>query len=97
MSLRDILHESQRTRIFFAGRPQVEAEIIRYFTTSVIIPISPKKHDIQRYLEKKLEMDTRRNAMSDSLRADIQRIILEKISETCVGAYTSPLHDRILD
>ena len=93
VSLRDILYKSWTARIFLTGRPQVKVEIIRYFTTSVIIPISPKEHDIKRYLEKKLEMDTRRNAMSDSLRADIQRIILEKISETCVGAYTSPLHD----
>ena len=93
MSLKDILPESRRARIFFTGRPQVEAEITRHFTCSVTVPISPKIHDIERYLEKKLDMDTEHYAMSDSLRADILRIILGKISETFVGAYTSPLHD----
>ena len=89
-SLEDILRESPRVRVFLTGRPQVEAEIIRYFTTGVIVPISPKGHDIKRYLEKKLEMDTEHYAMSDGLRADIQRIILEKISEMCAGASRVP-------
>ena len=93
VSLKGILLESRRTRIFFTGRPQVRAEITRHFTGSVTVPISPKIHDIERYLEKKLEMDTELYAMSDSLRADILRTILGRISETRVGAYTSPLHD----
>ena len=92
VSLDEILYESPGARIFLTGRPQVAAEIRRYFTTGVIVPISPKTHDIKRYLEKKLEMDTEHYAMSDGLRADILRTILGKISETCVGAYTSPLH-----
>ena len=92
-SLKDILHESPTARIFLTGRPQVEAEIRRHFTTGVIIPISPKKHDIKRYLEKKLEMDTEHYAMSNGLQADILRTILGQISETYVGAYTSTLHD----
>jgi len=78
-SIKDILGESPRMRIFVTGRPQVEAEIIRVFT-SVTIPISPKAHDIKRYLEKKLEMDTEQYAMSDCLRADILRVIPERIS-----------------
>ena len=85
-SLKDIIEEIPRMRIFVTGRPQVEAEISRYFASSVIVPISPKTHDIKRYLEKKLEMDTELDAMSDALRADILRIIPEKISEMCVGA-----------
>ena len=89
-SLKDILQESPRTRIFATGRPHVEAEIIRYFTTGVIVPITPSRHEIKKYLEKRLEMDTMRDAMSDALRADILRIIPEKISEMCVG--TSKLH-----
>jgi len=80
VSLKEILQESQGTRIFFTGRPQVGAEIARYFTTSVIVPISPKTHDIKRFLEKKLEMDTESDAMSDTLRADILRIIPQRIS-----------------
>ena len=53
-SLKDLLQEPQTTRVFFTGRPQVRAEIARYFTSSVIVPISPKTYDIERYLEKKL-------------------------------------------
>ena len=95
VSLKDILYESPTARIFLTGRPQAEAEIRRYFPNGVIIPISPKKHDIKSYLEKKLEMDTEHYAMSDSLRADILRTILGLISETCVWAYMSSLHDEL--
>jgi len=80
-SLKDILQEWPRTRIFVTGRPHVEAEIVRYFTTGVIVPISPSTHEITGYLERKLEMDTMRDAMSDTLRADILKIIPERIPE----------------
>jgi len=84
VSLKDILQESPRTRIFFTGRPQVEVDVKRYFATGVTIPISPETHDIKIYLEKKLEMDPEPLAMSDDLREDILRIIPEQISEMCV-------------
>jgi len=80
-SLKDILEELPSMRIFVTGRPQVETEILRYFTTSVTVPVSPKRNDIKRYLEKKLDMDTELEAMSPALRADILRIIPERISE----------------
>ena len=80
-ALEDILQGSPRTRIFVTGRPHVEAEIKRRFTTAVIVPISPSTHDINRFLENKLEMDTEQDAMPDDLRADILRIIPERISE----------------
>ena len=51
----------------------------------VIVPSSPKAHDKERYLEKKLEMDTESDAMSDTLRADILRIIPQRISGMCVA------------
>jgi len=89
-SLKDILQVSPRARIFLTGRPQVEAEITKYFTTSVIVPISPKTQDIKIYLEKKLEMDTEDYAMSDGLRADIQKTILEQISEMWVVLSITP-------
>ena len=89
-SLEGILQESRKTRIFFTGRPQVEAEITKYFITCVIVSISPKGRDIERYLEKKLEMDTECDAMSDGLRADILRIIPQRISEMCVGESEVP-------
>ena len=84
-SLKDILQKSRRMRIFFTGRPQVGAEITRHFCNCVIVSASPKTRDLERYLEKKLEMDTEHDAMSDGLRADILRIIPQRISGMCVG------------
>ena len=95
-SLKGILQESPRTRIFVTGRPHIETEIVRYFATGVIVPISPSTHEIKRYLERKLEMDTMRDEMSDALRADILRIIPEKISEMCVVVPIVLIPDIIL-
>ena len=89
-SLKDILEESPRTRIFVTGRPQVKGEMTRYFTTGVAVPISPKTDDIKRYLEKKLEMDTEYDAMSDRLRADILTIIPQRISGMYVAESAVP-------
>ena len=95
-SIQDILGGSPRTRVFLTGRPQVEAEITRYFITKFTIPVIPKTHDIQAYLENKLEMDPEPVAMSNDLRADILRIIPERISEMCVGASAVPIPCMIL-
>ena len=88
-SLKNILRESLRMRAFVTGRSH-EVDIARYFATGIIVPIRPGTHGIKIYLEKKLEMDTMCDAMSDDLRADILRIIPRKISEMCVGASTVP-------
>jgi len=66
-SLKDILQESPTMRIFVTGRPHVEVDIVRYFAGVIIIPIRHGAHEIKRYLEKKLEMDTMCDAMSDDL------------------------------
>ena len=89
-SMKDIIRESPRVRIFLTGRPQVEAEITRVFANSVAVPISPKMHDVERYLENKLKKDTEHYAMPDDLRADILRIIPERISGMCVGVSIVP-------
>jgi len=95
-TMKEVLEESPRTRIFLTGRPQVEAEITRYFTPRLAVPVIPKMHDIRRYLENKLEMDPEPVAMSDSLRGDILRIIPERVSEMCVGASIVPISCMIL-
>ena len=95
-SLKDVLRGSPRMRIFLTGRPQVEAEVTRYFMTRLTIPIVPKTHDVQAYLENKLEMDPEPMAMSNGLRADILRIIPERISEMCAGPFTVPIPFVIL-
>ena len=80
-SLRDIVQESPGTRIFLTGRPHIREDVLRYFTTTVVIPISPNSDDIRNYVEMRLNRDDEPEAMSDDLWADIVRVILEKISD----------------
>ena len=86
-SLGDIVQESPRTRIFLTGRSHVRADIQRYFAKAVVIPISPNTDDIRNYLEMRLDGDADPEAMSDDLRADIVKVIMEKMSDMCVGAF----------
>ena len=46
-----------------------------------MIPVSPNPDDIRNYVEGRLQRDAEPEAMSDDLRADIVRVILEKISD----------------
>jgi len=86
-SLRDIVRESPNTRIFLTGRPHVKEDIQRHFPRVVLIPVSPKTGDIRNYLEMRLDMDPEPEAMSDDLRADIIRIMMEKTSDMYVGTF----------
>ena len=86
-SLREIIRECPRTRIFLTGRPHVNENIQRYFTEAVVIPINPNTDDIRNYLEMRLDRDDDPEAMDNDLRADIVKIILEKMSDMCVGAF----------
>ena len=79
--LRDIVRESLTTRIFLTGRLHVREDIQKYFTTAVVIPISPNIDDVRSYLEMRLDGDADPEAMNDDLRGDIVRIILEKLSD----------------
>jgi len=79
-SLRDIVQESPRTRIFLTGRPHVREDVQRYFSAAVVIPICPNPDDIRNYVEMRLDRDSEPEAMSNDLRVDIVRVILEKIS-----------------
>ena len=87
-SLSEIVRESPTTRIFLTGRPHVKDDVQRCFHKVVAIPISPNLDDIRNYLEMRLDRDGELEAMSDSLRADIIRIMQEKISDMCVGAFS---------
>ena len=89
-SLRDLVRESPKMRVFLTGRPHVTGDILRYFAKAVVMPISPNGDDIRSYLEMKLDRDTEPDAMNDSLRADILRIILEKTSDMYVGVSSIP-------
>ena len=80
-SLRSILRESPRTKIFLTGRPQMADDVKRYFSKAVVILVSPTPDDIRHYVEIRLDRDTEPEAMNKDLRADIVRVILEKISD----------------
>ena len=81
VSLRDIVRESSRTRIFLTGRSHVREDVLRYFIKAIVIPISPNSDDIRNYVEMRLDRDDEPEAMSNDLRADIVRVILRKISD----------------
>ena len=86
-SLDEIVRESPTTRIFFTGRPHVTGAIQRYFLGAVVIPISPNRNDIRNYLQMRLAKDDEPEAMNDELRADIVKVILDKMSDMCVGEF----------
>ena len=86
-SLRDIIRDSPGTRIFLTGRPHVWGDVQRYFAEAVAIPISPNLDDIRNYVEMKLDRDAEPEAMTNDSRAEIVRVILEKISDMCVGPF----------
>ena len=90
-SLKDIVQESPSTRIFLTGRPHVGEDVRKYFTMAIVIPISPSTDDIRNYVEKRLDRDDEPEAMSNELRADIVRATLEKISDMCVGPFSTSI------
>ena len=90
-SLRDIVRESPRARIFLTGRPHVAGAIQRYFTKTVVMPIGPNTDDIRNYLAMKLDEDDDPEAMDGDLRAEIVEVILDKMSDMCVGTFGLPI------
>jgi len=80
-SIREVIRVSPNTRVFLTGRPHIDDEIARYFSKTARITLSPTHTDIKHFLEMRLDGDTDPAAMDDQLRADILRIIPEKISE----------------
>ena len=80
-SVREIVRMSPNMRVFLTGRPHIKDEIVKYFSKALQVPLSPTHADIKSYLEMRLDRDTDPNAMDGELRADIMRIIPERISE----------------
>ena len=54
--------------------------------------ISPSTDDIRNYLEMRLERGAEPDTMNKELWAGIVRVILEKISNMRVGAFSTPSH-----
>ena len=83
-TLQAIVGESPNVRLFLAGRPFIRPEVERYFPGVDTILVSPIKEDIEEFLRMKLDGDLEPDAMDESLRADIMKIIPETISEMYV-------------
>ena len=80
-SLREIIRVSPGARVFLTGRLHIDDEIGGCFSDAIRIPLSPAYSDIKSYLEMRLGGDSIPNSMDDQLRADIMRIVPDKISE----------------
>jgi len=80
-SLRELVQISSNIRVFLTGRPHIDDEIVKYFSNALRIPLSPTHADIKSYLEMRMDRDTDPNAIDGELRADIMRIIQERVSE----------------
>ena len=79
-SLQEIIKASPTTRVFLTGRPHVRDEIKRYFPEAVMIPVTPTVGDIEIYLKMRLDQDPTPTVMDEGLRAEIMRVIPQKIS-----------------
>ena len=80
-SLQEIVRVSPNMRTLLTGRLHINDEIAKFLSKVVRLLISPAQDDIKSYLEMRLDGDTTPEAMDAELRADIMRVIPEKISE----------------
>jgi len=79
-SLKEILQEFPKTRIFLTGRPHVKEAIQRYFVGAVAISIFPNRDEIRKYVSSRLRGGYWVKRDSD-LRTKIEEIIVEKMAE----------------
>ena len=80
-SLQEIVRASPDARVFVTGRPHIDDEIVRCFSKPLRVPLCPAYSDVESYLEMRLGGDSIPNSMDEELRADIMRIVPEKMSE----------------
>ena len=83
-TLRQIIQEAPNIRLFLTGRPHIRGELEKHLTQGAYtIHIVPDQGDIARYLSRKLDDDDDRDPdlMTENLRNDIMKIMLEKASE----------------
>jgi len=83
-ALQQIIQEAPNTRFFLTGRPHIRGEHDRHLTRGAYtIHIVPDEGDITRYLSRKMDDDDRRDPdlMTENLRNDIMKIMLEKASD----------------
>ena len=83
-ALQQIIRGASNMRIFVTGRPHIRGELDRHLTRGAYtIHIVPDQGDITRYLCRKMDDDDTRDPdlMTESLRNDIMKIMLEKASD----------------
>jgi len=83
-TLRQIIQEAPNIRLFLTGRPHIRGELEKHLTKGAYtIHIVPDQGDIARYLSQKMDDDDDRDPdlMTENLRNDIMKIMLEKASE----------------
>ena len=81
-ALRQILQDAPNVRLFLTGRPYIRAELDSRLTESACaIHIIADQADITGYLSRKMDDDQDRGLMTEDLKNDVIRIMLEKASE----------------
>ena len=83
-ALQEIIQKVTNTRLFVTGRPHIRGELDKNLTRrAYTIHIVPDQGDITRYLSRKMDDDDSRDSdlMTESLRHDIMKIMLEKSSD----------------
>ena len=83
-ALRQVIQEAPNTRLFLTGRPHIRVELDKHLTKGAyIIHIVPDQGDIAKYLSRKMDDDDDGDPdlMTENLKNDIMRTMLEKASE----------------
>jgi len=83
-ALRQITQEAPNTRLFLTGRPHIRGELDKHLTRGAhTIHIVPDQGDLVLYLSRKMDDDDDRdpNLMTENLRNDIMKVMLEKASD----------------
>ena len=81
-ALQQIIQETLNTRLFLTGRPHICGELDKHLTRGVhTIQIVPDQGDIAQYLSRKIDDDEDPDLMTENLKKDIMKTMLEKSSE----------------
>ena len=83
-ALREIIRDASNIRLFLTGRPHIRGELDKYITEEAyIIQVVADQGYIARYVTRRMEDDDDRDPglMTEDLRNDIMKIMLEKASD----------------
>jgi len=83
-ALRQIIRDTPNVRLFLTGRPYIRGELDNYLTKGAnVIQVVADQGDITKYLSQRMDDDRHQgpDLMTEDLRNDIMRTMLEKASE----------------